>query len=93
MAKSVGRGTPPSGTNVRGTLVVFRSRVFSAIVSLLTSKRQIHDLCTRVCASSEGSEQFWAALRELRDAVEEHIARLRQKAFNRQKRKTAKSLV
>jgi len=38
----------------------------------------MRDLCTRVSAASEGSTEFWQALTELRDALQEHVDLLRQ---------------
>jgi hypothetical protein len=44
----------------------------------MSSEHKIRDLCEKVSSFPEGSKQFWLALVELRDALEEHIPRLRE---------------
>jgi hypothetical protein len=46
----------------------------------LDSEQKIRDLCTRLSSQPEGSNEFWQALVELRDALEAHIAELRERA-------------
>lgn len=43
----------------------------------MRSEQKIRDICTELLAVPEGSDDFWERLVELRDALEEHIARLR----------------
>jgi hypothetical protein len=67
------------GTDVRGALVVFLRRDFSANLPAVSSEREIRDLCAKVSSFPEGSARFWRTLAELRDALEKHTARLRKK--------------
>jgi len=46
----------------------------------LESEQKIRDLCTRLSLQPEGSNEFWQSLVELRDALEVHIAELRERA-------------
>jgi hypothetical protein len=41
-------------------------------------KERIDALCTKVIAAPEGSEEFTAAMQELRSALNEHVERVRQ---------------
>jgi len=48
----------------------------------MSSEQKIRNLCTEVMAVPEGSKEFWQYLVELRDALEEHIARLQSETGN-----------
>ena len=68
--------------------MVFLGRDFSANLPAVSAEREIRDLCAKVSSFPEGSEQFWRALAELRDALEKHTLQLRKNRVGRARKKS-----
>lgn len=68
--------------------MVFLRRDFPANLPAVSTDRQIRNLCAKVASFPEGSESFWRALAELRDALEKHMARMRRKSADPARKKS-----
>jgi len=72
-------------------VVFLPPRIFVSLHSM-SDEKKIRDLCAKVSSAPEGSTEFWQALTELRDALQEHIELLRQARENKSKDKSKTSI-